>query len=104
MSKRLVERLRKKLSPLEDSEFTDKIKPRLGEADFSPFVRSFKGVECVVLSPREAHRLLLDNADPDLHELTLMGRSLQALLWERSYLKGILVFTKTLQEIEDDGF
>ncbi len=100
-----VARLRTKISPLEDKEFTNKIITPLADADLSAYERKFKGKDCIVLTPREAWELLVpDNQEPNLHDLTVIGRSLQALLWERSYLRGNLVFTKTLQEIEEDGF
>lgn len=104
-----VERLQHKISPLEDKEFTDKVLPRLKKAakgkKMDPHQRHYKGVLCVVLSPREAWELLFpEESEPNLHELTVLGRSLQALLWERSYLKGLLVFSKPLEEIGNDGF
>lgn len=100
----LVERLRHKLSPLEDKEFTAGILPTWRGVDFKPYLRKYKGAECVMLSARQAWGLVFPNVEPSLYNLTVMGRSLQALLWERSYLKGELVFTKPYSEIESDGY
>lgn len=104
-----VERLQHKLSPLEDKEFTKKVLPRIRKAvkakQLEQYERAYKGVLCVVLSPSDAWKLLFpEEGEANLHELTVLGRSLQALLWERSYLKGLLVFTKPLEELKDDGF
>lgn len=100
----LEQRLRSKISPLEDKKFTERITPLLEGADFAPYERKFRGKKCVVITPNEVWDIILPLERPNLHDLTVLGRSLQALLWERSYLRGNLVFTKTLQEIEDDGF
>lgn len=100
-----VERLRHKISPLEDKDFTQQeVLPRLKAADLKGFERRYKGQKCIVLTPSDAWGLLFPEKEGNLHEFTVLGRSLQALLWERSYLRGMLVFTKTLQEVETDGF
>jgi hypothetical protein len=99
-----VKRLRQKISPLEDKEFTEKLIPLLAGADYDPYMRQFRGKRCVMITPREAWTLAYPTEEPNLHDLTNIGRSLQAMLWERSYLRGNLVFTKTLQEIDEDGF
>jgi hypothetical protein len=99
-----VERLRHKISPLEDKTFTESIIPRLHKVDLTPYMRRYKGMECVVLTPSEAWEALFPRKTYTLHDLTVLGRSLQALLWERSYLRGNLVFTKTMKEVKDDGF
>jgi hypothetical protein len=99
-----VERLRTKLSPLEDKSFTEKVMPLMKDAELRPFLRKFKGKECVVLNLSDAWGLLFPGKTCTLHELTILGRTLQALLWERSYIGGNLVFTKTIEEVESDGF
>lgn len=100
----IEQRLRSKLSPLEDKKFTEKIRPLMEAVDFAPYERQYKSTKCVVLTPNDAWELLFPGEQYNLHELTVLGRSLQALLWERSYLRGNLVFTKTLLEIDEDGF
>ncbi len=99
-----VERLRHKLSPLENKEFTEKLTPLLCREQLTPFIREYRGVECVVLRPKDALELLHPGEDHTLRTLTIVGRSLQALLWERSYLRGELIFTKPITEVEEDGF
>lgn len=99
-----VERLQHKLSPLEDKDFTAKILPLLQAADLHKFERKYKGGLCAVASPSDFWELLFPGTEPNMHELTVLGRSLQALLWERSYLRGSLVFTKPLSEVDSDGF
>jgi hypothetical protein len=98
-----VKRLRKKLSPLEDVAFTEQVIPLLRKVDFAPYERKFKGQLCVVVTPSEVWGLIYPDQEPNLRDLTILGRSLQGLLWERSYLQGNLVFTKTLQEVKSDG-
>lgn len=99
-----VERLRFKISPLEDKSFTEKVMPLMKEANLRPFLRKYKGQMCVVLSLSDAWGLLFPGKIYTLHELTILGRTLQALLWERSYIGGNLVFTKTIEEVDSDGF
>lgn len=99
-----VERLRKKLSPLEDRGVTDKVAAAMVGVDLTPYLRRFKGEDTLVLSLKEMWEALFPNEQANLHDYTVLGRSLQALLWERSYLQGGLVFTKTPQEVEEDGF
>lgn len=99
-----VERLRHKISPLEDKEFTKEVLTRLKDANLAPFARKYKGNQCIVLSPSDAWGLLFPEKESNLHDVTVLGRSLQALLWERSYLRGMLVFTKTVEEVKADGF
>ena len=99
-----VERLRYKISPLEDKTFTEKVMPLISEINLTPYVRKYKNHECVVISPSDMWALLFPGKDHTLHNLTVLSRTLQALLWERSYLLGNLVFTKTLTEIYEDGF
>jgi hypothetical protein len=95
-------RLRYKLSPLEDRGFTELIEPMLRQLDFTDYVRRYKGGEYIVLTPRIVWDELFDE-EPNLYDLTKMGRSLQALLWERSYLKGNLIFVKSTKEYIEDG-
>jgi hypothetical protein len=99
-----VERLRYKLSPLEDKTFTETVMPLVCDVNLTPYIRKYKGKVCVVISPRDMWALLFPGKDHTLHNLTVLSRTLQALLWERSYLLGDLVFTKTLEEIYEDGF
>lgn len=99
-----VDRLRHKLSPLEDKEYTAKILPLMQAADFKPYERKYKNTMCVVMSPSEVWNLLFPGTEYNMHDLTVLGRSLQALLWERSYLRGSLIFTKPLSEVDSDGF
>jgi hypothetical protein len=103
---KLIARLRKKISPMEDVLYTEKILPLMQAADFSQYERPYKGQICVVVTPKQVLDTIYKGCELEhnLHDLTNISRSLQALLWERSYLKGNLVYTKTLAEIESDGF
>lgn len=98
------ERLRHKISPLENKKFTASMLPLWRGVDFGAFTRKYKGAECVVLSPQEAWDLIYPDQEPTKYDLAVMGRSLQALLWERSYQQGYLVFSKPCLEITQDGY
>ena len=99
-----VERLQHKISPLEDKAFTAKILPLLQVTDLGQFARTYKGVPSLVATPQEMWGVLFPDEVANLRELTTMGRSLAALMWERSYLRGNLIFTKPVSEYEEDGF
>lgn len=96
-----VESLRKKLSPLEDKDFTRKFLESAQDVDFEQFARNFRGAPHIVLDPREAWRLVF-GTEPDKHDVMVLSRTLQALMWERSALNGARVFVKTLEEYRDE--
>lgn len=97
-----LERLRYKLAPLEDRGFTEQVEPALRRLDFTNYARRYKGDDYIVLTPGNVWDALFEDK-PTLADLAKLGRSLQGLLWERSYLKGNLIFVKPVREYVKDG-
>jgi len=89
--------LRRKLSPLEDKKFTEQVLANLPKVDMEFHVRDFRGRKHIVVTPAQIFEDLF-GFEPNTHQSTLMGRSLQALCWERSALHGQLVFVIELEE------
>lgn len=96
---REVERLRTKLSPLENKEFTAKVKAAMDKFDLSEFRQQYRGSPYLVGRPGELWGALMDG-EPNSRDITLLGRSLQALGWERSAHQGNIVFRIPLEEYE----
>lgn len=84
-------RLRQKLSPLEDKEFTAKLAVALGKVDLSQYKRGFRGQDHVVVKPGELFFQAF-GVEPNLRDVTNMGRSLQAMCWERSAKAGQILY------------
>lgn len=93
-------RLRRKLSPLEDPVFTEKLKAALSGIDLNQFQRSFRGGPHIILRPNELW-LMAFKTQPSNREMTVMGRSLQALGWERSALHGQRIFVMRQEEYDE---
>lgn len=91
--------LRRKLSPLEDPEFTDELSRKLAIADLNKYIRKFRKTPHVVVSLRDIAKVC--SLDEDKATLTNIGRSLQALCWERSAINGNLVFVMPLEEYDN---
>lgn len=91
--------LRRKLSPLEDPEFTKMLALRLGPLDLAQYKRKFRKADYIVLSLSEVARIC--TLPHDKSTLTNIARSLQAMCWERSAIGGNLVFVMPLQEYKD---
>lgn len=94
--------LRRKLSPMEDPEFTRQLAVELAEVDLMEFCRQYrKGGEYIVVEPKTIAKVCFGDEAPNLPLLTNIGRSLQALCWERSAINGRLVFVMSRKEYED---
>lgn len=91
-----VERLRHKLSPLEDKEFTRVLAGLMGGEDLGRFEKKFRKSRYIVVTPREIAEVC--GLPQELHVLTNIGRSLQAMCWERSAINGTLVFVMPVEE------
>src|SRR5262245_35215984 len=99
----MVERLQYKISPLEDKEFTTVLKAAMVKADLSPFLRHRDGRSYYRVTAKELwYACFAEN--PSIQDATELGRSLQAMLWERSASKGIRVFIKSKEEFDYDGY
>lgn len=90
-----VKRLRAKLSPLEDREFTRQLVPLMNKA----LVEDFRKGPKYIVRPQELYENLF-GVQGTTRELSILGRSLQALGWVRSAMRGNLVFTMTVEEFE----
>ena len=99
-----VQRLRRYISPLEDKEFTEKLKARMKEVDFVSkyHIRNGKLHHKVLL--KELWEKLFPNESYTTKHLAIMGRSLQALLWTRSVENGSQIYIKSKEDIDADGF
>lgn len=93
-----VDMLRHKLSPLEDKDFTAKLALGLAGKDLLRYQRSFRGSEHIVVSATDIWCATGWEEEPSARDLTNVGRSLQAMLWERSALHGSTVFVMPLKE------
>lgn len=91
-----VERLRHKLSPMEDKEFTAKLALLMADKDLLQFKTKFRKKDYIVVTPREV--AMLCGLPHELPVYTNIGRSLQAMCWERSALHGNLIFVMPYDE------
>ena len=96
-----VEVLRRKLSPLEDKEFTQEFIKASADLDLMQYKRDFRGAKYVVLDPVVIWEEVYGGR-PNKREVMKLGRTLQALLWEPSAINGNRVFVKSLEEFEDE--
>lgn len=98
-----VARLRSKLSPLEDKEFTAQVTERLAlnltkvklVAGLNAKVR---GRDCVSGGLADLWAAIF-SCEGNMREHTKLGRSLQAMGWERGAKRGNLVFTIPVEEL-----
>lgn len=90
-----VKRLRAKLSPLENREVTRQLRPLITKDNMQPFISGKK----YVVRPGDLF-LRLYGVEGTTRDLSILGRSLQALGWVRSAMRGNLVFTMTVEEFE----
>lgn len=91
--------LRRKLSPLEDPDFTKVLAIKLAPVDLKGNAKKVRGGQYVVVTPRQVARIC--GFQEDTRTLANIGRSLQAMLWERSYMSGELVFMMKLEEYKN---
>lgn len=96
---REIERLRAKLSPLEDKKFTEKLALLMADKDLTKFKRKHRRKDFIVVSPSDIADIC--GLPHELHVITNIGRSLQAMCWERSAVNGKLVFVMPLEEYEN---
>lgn len=96
-----VVRLKKKLSPLEDEKFTRTLALKMANVDWTKYKQKFRGGEYIVITPRQVGEECFGDI-PNIPMATNIGRSLQALCWERSALHGHLVFVMTVEEYEHE--
>lgn len=89
-------RLRRKISPLEDADFTANY--RLVEP-VAWYATQGKGDKISIRLNDAWSQAFGTRANP--HELTVLGRTLEALGWNRTYSNGLLRFTMGKQEYLD---
>lgn len=95
-----VAMLRRKLSPLENKEFTALLAEKLEHTDLLSKQRNFRGGNYIVVFPKEFW-FELYGEEGNSYQLTNLGRSLQALCWERSAINGHLCFVKEVEEYRE---
>jgi len=91
------EKLRKKLSPLEDREFTTKFLAQQPLSWMQKQIRTRRGAPVISLKLPSAWHATF-GTEGNNHELTVLGRSLQALGWERRVQDGANFFQLSLAE------
>jgi len=89
-------RLKRAISPMEDPIYTAELEAKLAVIDLSEYKRNFRGAEHYIIYADQLWADIYGEA-PNKHDVTVMGRSLQALLWERSALNGTRVFVKRVE-------
>lgn len=87
-------RLKAKLSAGEDKDFTKEIKERQPSADLLTKYES-RGV--YIMRPREMWDEIFTTI-PSTNDLARLGRSLEAMGWVRSALRGNVVFKMKVEE------
>lgn len=97
----LIERLRHKLSPLEDKELTARLSLALSKIDLSKYKQSLRRGEYIVVTPAVVSDLVFGDPTPTSYKASAIGRSLQAMLWERSSLHGDLIYVMPVSEYEE---
>lgn len=93
--------LRHKLSPLQDKKLTAELALAMAKVDFSEYKRELKRGTYIVVTPQLVSALAFGNPEPTSRQSAAIGRSLQALLWERSALSGDLVYVMPIEEYEE---
>lgn len=96
-----VAHLKRKLSPMQEPKFTGELALKMANVDFSKYKRRFRKDEYVVLTIRNVSEECFGDPEPNAPTATNIGRSLQALGWERSALTGGLVFVMKLTEYKE---
>lgn len=89
-------RLRAKLSAGEDKEFTKEIKERLPSA---ALLTKYESRGVYIVRPAEMWREIFTTV-PTTNDLAKLGRSLEAMGWVRSALRGNVVFKMKVEEYE----
>jgi hypothetical protein len=87
--------LRRAISPLEDPIFTSEVEARLKDYDVP--IRTLRGDEYYVVAPADFWKETFGGL-PNRREVAELGRSLQALLWERTAINGERVFVKRVND------
>lgn len=96
-----VERLRAKLSPLEDRDLTIKVKAamRVNPLKAEPYIPRGSHKPILLYRPADLWQELF-NEEGNTRDYMRLGRSLQAMGWERSAKSGNLVFALPVEELE----
>lgn len=95
-----IDKLKRKLSPLEDPKLTAELSLKLASIDLMPYKKDLRRGAYIVVTPALIHELVYGST-PTSRQASAIGRSLQAMLWERSALSGDLVFVMPIEEYEE---
>lgn len=97
-----VARLRGKLSPLEDKEFTAELKEYFAMPSVFMALQRLshlvRGRDCISARPGDIWAVIF-GTEGNTREIAKLGRSLQALGWERGAKRGNLIFTIPVEEL-----
>lgn len=95
-----IDKLKRKLSPLEDPKLTAELSLKLAKIDLMPYKKTMRRGTYIVVTPALISELVYGR-HPTSREASAIGRSLQAMLWERSALSGDLVFVMPVDEYKE---
>lgn len=90
-----------KLSPKEDKAFTAKYKAVEPRAWLSKQMITRRGGYFITFDLASLYKAAFKQSDPDTYQLTVLGRTLDALGWTRIRLNGSLFFTMSLEEFQE---
>lgn len=93
---------RRRMSPREDKFFTTKYKAVEPVEWLSKQVVTSRGTASITVDLRSLFREAFKRPHTDTHELTLLGRTLDALGWRRIKKDGYLYFVMPLDEFRRD--
>lgn len=96
-----IDKLKRKLSPLEDPKLTAQLSLKLASIDLMPYKRDTRRGPYIVVTPALISELVFGDPQPTSRQASAIGRSLQAMLWERSSRSGVLVYLMPLEEYKE---
>lgn len=96
-----IDKLKRKLSPLEDPKLTAELSLKLAKIDLMPYKKTMRRGTYIVVTPALISELVFGDPQPTSRQASAIGRSLQAMLWERSALSGDLVYVMPIEEYKE---
>jgi len=101
-----ITRLQRAISPLASKEHTEKTKAALRSTPIAqiPLTNHVRDGEMYWRLRVPELATVLFEGKQSIKDYTELGRSLQALLWERSAINGYAVFIKSKEDFKRDGY
>lgn len=97
-----IAKLEFKLSPNQSHTFTARVRRLLAEKvrELAPYKASVRGEEGYCITSGDLFRVLFGHA-PTVNEMTMMLRSVRALLWEDTRTTGVTSLRITQEEFDE---